>query len=90
MITDSNQPPSVGPVTANKIDRLTNFDGSHLPSLCPKSETAVQRCQFPLIPGQQPDRKKKEKRNEHYTMAGEPGEAMAHSAFDTILVLDFG
>jgi len=23
-------------------------------------------------------------------MAGEPGEAMAHSAFDTILVLDFG
>jgi hypothetical protein len=34
--------------------------------------------------------KRKNKQLTAIEMAGEPGEAMAHKAFDTILVLDFG
>jgi hypothetical protein len=37
-----------------------------------------------------PSRLNGEKEKPSFTMAAGPGEAMAHSAFDTILVLDFG
>lgn len=69
-----------------RIDRLTNFlHDSHTFAAGPKSRPTPNSKKSNLKAKQttvsDPD---------SIEMAAGPGEAMAHSAFDTILVLDFG